>query len=562
MLPLIGTIVNIVLCLNYIVCGVAVNQHHQYQYYHQAITKPHLVLLEKLITGQPTPVDRRKAVTIGFNRWLRPLTFQVPDVISNLIPTSSNIIKVHEDPKNKTKLILSNGVDQLKSFNQQPPLMAYNPLHLITNFDQNPFLKSLPVNSPIGAFAYPNSSFAFDESQLSSVQAPLFALQHPQQFGGGQFGFQMNNKPYQLQPKQQVPLFDTDGSYSHYGLHNQETFQNSPMLYTPFYPSHNDENIDTDHHPNSNQRYPIPSSSQQNVNKNVNFFSGPQQMSESYQNKNFFPNVQSNYQDDYYPKEPHQRLPPSGSGNYDYSREFSDQSTNPFSSITDHTFEKTQKFNFPFKKQSYTLSNQEQSSVVNQIRPFYGSQTNENNNIANSEKEYFRDYDSQGNRGPFMNESEFSMEHNSLDNSFFKHQAAQHDIIPKSENIIITGQKSEYRPRQVFDRVSNQSNQEAASYSGRYFESGFQTAVASSMLKPVIVAESKNEEPSDQTSNISQDRSTIIDKTESMISATATTNGRVNVSPSIHHRANLPSPVANRIKEFFKGMKSQPEKLS
>lgn len=167
------------------------------------------VSLQKLLTGyQQLPVERRKAVTIGVGRWLKPLTIQVPDVISNLLPSSSNIIKVHDSPKNQTK--------PTKSAPQPPaaPItLPYDPYHLLTNFDQNNLnlMQNLAASNPhtFGGFVFPpNATFGFDESSPLNYP-PLFAPplpppppSRPYQSAGH------NNEKFQT-----VPLFEQDDSY-------------------------------------------------------------------------------------------------------------------------------------------------------------------------------------------------------------------------------------------------------------------------------------------------------------------------------------------------------------
>lgn len=164
------------------------------------------MLLNKLIAGyNHLPVERRKAVTIGFNRWLKPLTIQVPDVISNLLPSSSNLIKVHDSPKNQSKKTTPSQSDM--SNLQTNPLLQYDPMQLFTNFEQNnPLLQSL-ANSPQAlGFANSNGSFGFDESQLNFPGA-LFGTQNTPFTAPGHMSM-MNDKPYQT-----VPMFEQDDSY-------------------------------------------------------------------------------------------------------------------------------------------------------------------------------------------------------------------------------------------------------------------------------------------------------------------------------------------------------------
>lgn len=536
----------------------------------QATSRP-LVLLHKLISGQPSlpMMDRRKAVTIGFNRWLRPLTFQVPDVISNLIPSSSNIIKVHDDPKNKT-VAMPSAESRPNSFDlsqqQQQPMMGYDPLQLITNFDQNAFLKGLPSgNGPLGNFAYPNSSFAFDESQLSNVQAPLFSMQ--QQFSGGQAQFamqQQNEKPYQAmplydheenyQPHQQQHQHQHHSSSSH--IANQENRAKPALYHEPFY-SENEEESALAPRPQANQaRFAMPNVQQQQSQQYG------EHTSESHRGKDTYQSVRplTNFNGDYYPKEPHHRIPHGGSGNYDYGRTtFNEPShDNFFSNIADHASESSEKINLPYKKHSiglaygfaneYDKDSQESQGKSQLGATFYSGQQHKEVDFTSTERPYFQEYGSAPGSA-FLNESKFTSEVHSSPTDFF--QASR--LVPsKSSDSSMAGQKSsEEEKSNAFDGQQDKpvDHSDSASYSS-YFNTGFHSAA--SMLSPVMVKkEQTGELPG---SGGTEDRSTV----DSKLTAIAATNG-VNVYPSPHHKTNLPRPVASRIKQFLKNMLTQPK---
>ena len=354
--------------------------------------RPLVLSIQKLISAHlpqvPSPVvDRRKAVTIGGGRWLKPLTFQVPDAISNFLPASSNIFKVHDDPKNKTTAQPSSaegarpgGQMGSNPFDNQQMMNAYDPLQLITNFDQNGFLKGASGGVGQSPFAFPpnaSSPFAFDESQLANMNDPLFALPNTpsHHFSASQFQQQLGEKPFSG-----MPLFDAAEPEPNFNaqfemaqqqqqqpirqMKQQQFFQQQPDFYAP-----------PDDRPNNYQRPMQSENGNRFVNNQVPLNNEPryvnqasvnearfnqppvlsdeqplmqqqQQQQQQHQQQPFgdgtgidhiaegtsyrskenphmfqSPPTSLNFQGDYFPQKPHRRLPPSGSGNYDYSHD-------------------------------------------------------------------------------------------------------------------------------------------------------------------------------------------------------------------------------------------------
>lgn len=343
--------------------------------------RPLVLSLQKLISAHlphtPSPVvDRRKAVTIGGGRWLKPLTFQVPDAISNFLPASSNIFKVHDEPPKNNKTTDSGKPNQGNPFDGQngmsPSMMnAYDPLGLITNFDQNGFFKPGAGGAGPSPFAFsPNASSSspfggFDESQLASMQNdPLFAMPNTPHFSSSHFQQQLGgDKPFNG-----MPLYEADPEPSFQSqLEQMQQSQMRPMKHQQqqplfqqqeFYPQSDEtpsfQQRPVQSHNNGGSRYanqaslnepryvnqasvnearykqaPGPSDDQPSQHQHQQQSMGDElQMAEgapSYRHKELYksqPSMAStslNYQGDYFPQKPHRRLPPTGSGNYDYS---------------------------------------------------------------------------------------------------------------------------------------------------------------------------------------------------------------------------------------------------
>ena len=463
-------------------------------------------------------------------------------MISNLIPSSSNIIKVHDDPKNQT---LHSSEQKPASYNlqQQHSMMGYDPLQLITNFDQNSFLKGLPADTgPVATnpFSFPNSSaFSFDESQMSNAHEPLFAMPQGQHFTGSQtaLNMQTNDKPY---PSMQ--MFDHEDNYHN---HNNQQNRHNKLVYQDNYYNQNDDNSGPVRYPSNQHSYTTPLNEGQSKQEFGNH------MSESFLHKELYQGARAiNYQGDYFPVQ-HHRLPASGSGNYDYKEEshpsFSEPSReNFFNSMAESEANNGEKINYPYKKRPIAISyvrptnqqydNKENQQESNEMRTFYLNQQKENN-IASTERPYYSNF-SPLTSNTFGNESKHPSTDQGTSNDFYSHlNKAPSDIDghhqkndPKSN--MFEAQEGKLDPK----------HSEPASYNS-YF-TGFHSAA--SVLKPVVV---KNEL---HDSLSSEERSLTNEKLLPIMTA----NG-VNVFPYAQMKANLPRPVASRIKEFFKSMLTQ-----
>lgn len=580
-----------------------------------------LVLLQKLLSGQvavAAPVDRRKAVTIGFNRWLRPLTFQVPDVISNLLPASSNLIKVHEDPKNNKSVVpapeSAKPVNPFDHLQQSPPqsgqhgmpMMPYDPLQLITNFDQNGFLKSgLPAGAggPVGAnFAFPNSSsFAFDESQLANMQMPLFSMPPSDNFNPEHSplaNLQMNEKPFPSMSQ----LYDQEESFGH----SQEgggggggvggSRLKKPHFPRDFYSPSEDESSPPARHnhfasqQHSQQQQPQFQHQHQQQRQRPHGSGHRQQhrfpnaelsdeqpkqtygdlMSEAFTQKEHFQSGQpSSYMGDYYPKEPHSRLPPIGSGNYDYGRmsAFAEPSRSNFYSSMPETAESDEKVNFANYGKKHPMNsafanlqddfgnNKEVLDSSSVGRPTFfagtshkGSSSGSNGELASTERTpyYQRDFPSVG--SAFGNDTKRAPEgdHMSASDFYSTHLGKSSGSAPEGQ---LPGVPGHELKSTLFDSQSGKlgdTSDSAASFSS-YFDTGYNSAA--SMLNPMVLKSDSTASSSgenESTGSSSGVGGNLKDK--SFLTAA---NG-VNVFPSSQMR-----PVASRIKGFFKSMLTQ-----
>ncbi|KAJ6224007.1 hypothetical protein RDWZM_002552 [Blomia tropicalis] len=554
-----------------------------------------LLLIQKLISGQPAPanVDRRKAVTIGFNRWLRPLTFQVPDMISNLIPSSSNLIKVHEDPRNnKTVPPLAAAPPESKPINpfditQHLSSEKFDPMSLLKGFDASQFAKGLPSGSePDSGYPYhTNSSYPFDDAQLASVQASLFGLQPPnEQFVSASDNFQSYHT---------VPIYDHEHSNmaSQYNQINHDDEQlhhlhhSSPQsqkpsssYYSDYYGSSgNNEQL---HRPEMRPQYV----SHESNDHRETYQSDSRQPSESYRNKEIV-QVYSNgkpinmHESNYYPRE-HQRPShlTSSSGNYDYNsgsyqtepiRESvqmynsgplpSPSSSSSGSSVSIEPQEDSSKL--AYKKVPYRGFNSEDQDLekASSNRPsFYHVNVpgRESHAIPTTERPFasssYRDYQSV----PFMNESKYS---NEPSNEYYHHR--EHVNLKMTHNM--NGET---------DKMKADKTETVPSFSS-YFNTnnGYHTASAS-VLSPVIATNDGNAHQHRQptvgaaagAASIKQHhQQTIVDHHQHRSaplfqpSFITSGNGLTNIFPNAQMKTNLPRPVASRIKEFIKNILPQ-----
>lgn len=186
-----------------------------------------ILMLNKIIAANNKTIssaaERRKAVTIGLNRWIRPLTIQVPDVISNLLPSSSNIIKVHDTTTrstNKTQTEkTTSSTKEMMNRNNNNPFMNYDPMKLLNDFDQQPniFTKQ-PYTGTTGQSMLkymPNSSSFLDEGTIGDMNGSMIPLNI--------MPTQMMNM-MSLQQQQQQPQH-----YMDYGHHHQQTLWTRPI---------------------------------------------------------------------------------------------------------------------------------------------------------------------------------------------------------------------------------------------------------------------------------------------------------------------------------------------
>ena len=150
--------------------------------------------------------ERRKAVSIGLMNRLfgRPLTIQVPDVISNLLPSSSNIIKVLSDNNNSTEKIKtdkptsSSSSSKNQMMNNQYPYLNYDPIKLLDNFDQQQQTSMTKY--------MPNLSTFYDDSTIGDMNNNAMTM-----------------IPLNIMPTQQQQNYMDYGHYhDHHGHHQQQ----------------------------------------------------------------------------------------------------------------------------------------------------------------------------------------------------------------------------------------------------------------------------------------------------------------------------------------------------
>ena len=493
-----------------------------------------LTLLHRLLATQANiPVDRRKAVTIGFNRWRRPLTFKVPDVISNLIPSSSNIIKVHDEPNNNKSVAAEEAKPTTYGIDQKSPLTNYDPLQLI-NFEQNSFFAAAkPDGSQVdpGSAAFPNSStFAIDESQLASLfnmqqtQVPQNQLQQPLQLkhqfeASQQLG---DPKPY---------------SMSEQGENNFAHLSDEAMIKKPaYYHSPSVDHFDMHHH------HPHHQSSQ---------MYHPDQ-AVPYRKKNFYQLTNENQrptmnQHEYFSSNQH--LAPhrnKGSANYDFNRVFNEPNRENFLNMVHQ------------KGESMLYHNQDHQKSQSQPYRTYSAEYPESKESdefdqANSDQSF---YSSQGTKSrlttePPFNYRDFSgmMESANTGNEStrpFADDFFAHHGNPPSEEPTENGEGGGLNDDKTFNHYeahkAKLEHSEPTGYNN-YFSNGFHSAA--SVIHPVVV---KSEALTSATD--SNERFTV----EKVPALSGSSNGLNNAFPYPPSKTNLPRPVANRIKEFFKSM--------
>ncbi|KAI2810476.1 hypothetical protein BLOT_001637 [Blomia tropicalis] len=474
-----------------------------------------LLLIQKLISGQPAPanVDRRKAVTIGFNRWLRPLTFQVPDMISNLIPSSSNLIKVHEDPRNnKTVPPLAAAPPESKPINpfditQHLSSEKFDPMSLLKGFDASQFAKGLPSGSePDSGYPYhTNSTYPFDDAQLASVQASLF---------------EMRPQYVSHESNDHRETYQSDSRQPSESYRNKEIVQ----VYSNGKPINMHE---SNYYPREHQRPSHLTSSSGNYDYN----------SGSYQTEPIRESVQM------YNSGP---LPPPSS-------------SSSGSSVSIEPQEDSSKL--AYKKVPYRGFNSEDQDLekASSNRPsFYHVNVpgRENHAIPTTERPFasssYRDYQSV----PFMNESKYS---NEPSNEYYHHR--EHVNLKMTHNM--NGET---------DKMKADKTETVPSFSS-YFNTnnGYHTASAS-VLSPVIATNDGNAHQHRQptvgaaagAASIKQHhQQTIVDHHQHRSaplfqpSFITSGNGLTNIFPNAQMKTNLPRPVASRIKEFIKNILPQ-----